>query len=505
MRRCESPDYLFNANIFRNRTMDFSLDATPDGRRELIFTSSKVVLSAESYLTHILNPFLEQLTISLALYQPERPTAFTKAFAEGKAFEGNVRGGDQFDEASAKSYMTVLGGPLIQEIMSALLAAPSEKRPSSKNALDAWIVENIDSLGAKVDAASMKISASLRGVAARKKVNMMKNDPEVQARKEKAANSGAYAKGGVSGKQLKRMASSRGPAGGVDDSNQSTVGRGKEEQVTVNNADFEAYLRDEAIKAGRVVAEVSLDTSSSGDGEQSATLSSSADGHAGSSPTGGSDENAPTAGVVGSGMSRQQAEEKIGTVSRGMIARRKTKAMKNDPIYQNKIAEIKKSDAYSGGLTGKQKKKLEAAEAARKAAAEAGTAVEGEDGDEKDNEPGQMSAPGDSVLSALLNKDVEVVMMDNLNEKEAAAKKFETLAVGKITRKRTNKLKENPDVLERAAKAKASDAYSGGLTGKQKKKLEQQLAAEAAREAASATTENVVDVDVVAEPTANDE
>ena len=116
-----------------------------------------------------------------------------------------------------------------------------------------------------------------------------------------------------------------------------------------------------------------------------------------------------------------------------------------------------------------------------------------------------MSAPGDSVLSALLNKDVEVVMMDNLNEKEAAAKKFETLAVGKITRKRTNKLKENPDVLERAAKAKASDAYSGGLTGKQKKKLEQQLAAEAAREAASATTENVVDVDVVAEPTANDE
>jgi len=486
--------------------MDFSLDATPDGRRELIFTASKVVLSAESYLTHILNPFVEQLTISLALYQPERPTAFTKAFAEGKAFEGNVRGGDQFDEASAKSYMTVLGGPLIQEIMSALLAAPSEKRPSSKNALDAWIVANIDSLGAKVDAASMKISASLRGVAARKKVNMMKNDPEVQARKEKAANSGAYAKGGVSGKQLKRMASSRGPAGGVDDSNQSTVGRGKEEQVTVNNADFEAYLRDEAVKAGRVVAEVSLDASSSADGEQSATLSSSADGHAGSPTTGGSDENAPPAGTgSGSGMSRQQAEEKIGTVSRGMIARRKTKAMKNDPIYQNKIAEIKKSDAYSGGLTGKQKKKLEAAEAARKAAAEAGTAVEGEDDDEKDNEPGQMmSAPGDSVLSALLNKDIEGEMMDHLNEKEAAAKKFETLAVGKITRKRTNKLKENPDVLERAAKAKASDAYSGGLTGKQKKKLEQQLAAEAAREAASAATENVVDV-VAAEPIANEE
>jgi hypothetical protein len=37
-------------------------------------------------------------------------------------------------------------------------------------------------------------------------------------------------------------------------------------------------------------------------------------------------------------------------------------------------------------------------------------------------------------------------------------------------------MKENPDVIERAAKAKTSDAYSGGLTGKQKKKLEQQLA-----------------------------
>jgi hypothetical protein len=464
---------------------DFSLDATPDGRRELIFTASKVVHSAESYLTHILNPFLEQLTVSLALYQPERPTAFTKAFAEGKAFEGNVRGGDQFDEASAKSYMTVLGGPLIQEIMSALLAAPSEKRPSSKNALDTWIVQNIDSLGAKVDAASMKISASLRGVAARKKVNMMKNDPEVLARKEKAASSGAYAKGGVSGKQLKRMASSKGPAGGVDDSNQSTVGRGKEEQVTVNNADFEAYLRDEALKAGRVVAEVSLDASSGGDQSSDPP---SADGGQVEASTGG-EENASgvgqTASSSSSGMSRQQAEEKIGTVSRGMIARRKTKAMKNDPIYQNKIAEIKKSDAYSGGLTGKQKKKLEAAEAARKAAAEAGTVVDDEEGEGKDNEP-VMSAPGDAVLSALLNKDIEVEMIDNLNEKEAAAKKFETLAVGKITRKRTNKLKENPDVLERAAKAKASDAYSGGLTGKQKKKLEQQRAAEAARAAAEA-------------------
>jgi hypothetical protein len=462
-----------------------SLDATPDGRRSLIFTSSKVVLSAESYLTHILTPFLEQLTVSLSLYQPERPTAFTKAFAEGKTFEGNVRGGDQFDEASAKSYMAILGGPLIQEIMSTLLSFPTEKRPNSKNALDAWIVENIDSLGAKVDAASMKISASLRGVAARKKVNMMKNDPEVLARKEKAANSSAYAKGGVSGKQLKKMASSKGPAGGVDDTNQSHVGRGKEEQVTVNSADFEAYLREEALKAGRVVVEVSMDSTS----DQHALSADSQDGVITSedsqlNPTGEVITQTSTTG--GGGMSRQQAEEKIGTVSRGMIARRKTKAMKNDPIYVNKIAEIKKNDAYSGGLTGKQKRKLEAEAAARKAALDVKEG-DGENVVDTINEGdilvshSLVSAPGDLVLNALLNKEIEGEMMDNLNEKEAAAKKFETLAVGKITRKRTNKMKENPDVIERAAKAKTSDAYSGGLTGKQKKKLEQQLAAEAAR------------------------
>jgi len=317
---------------------------------------------------------------------------------------------------------------------------------------------------------------------------MMKNDPDVLARKEKAANSSAYAKGGVSGKQLKKMASTKGPAGGVDDTNQSHVGRGKEEQVTVNNADFEAYLREEALKAGRVVVEVSMDSTS----DQQALSADSQDGLVNSensqlNPTG--EVITQTSSSGGSGMSRQQAEEKIGTVSRGMIARRKTKAMKNDPIYVNKIAEIKKNDAYSGGLTGKQKRKLEAEAAARKATLDVKEG-DGEnivdtinEGDILVSHHSLVSAPGDLVLNALLNKEIEGEMMDNLNEKEVAAKKFETLAVGKITRKRTNKMKENPDVIERAAKAKTSDAYSGGLTGKQKKKLEQQLAAEAARAA----------------------
>jgi len=380
--------------------------ATPDERRSLVFSSGPAT-SAESFLTHLLGPFLEQLTTSLALSQPDRPAAFAKAFALGAAYEGDVRGGDRFDEAAAKIYMSVLGGPLVHELMAALLALEAGARPGSKSALDAYVAGNVERLGAKVDAASVKISSSLRGVAARKRVASMRDDPEAQARRERAAASGAYAPGGVSGKAKKLAAkqaaagagasaaaassssasssssSAAGPvAGGADDLNASRVGRGEEKQAEVDAGDFEKYLRDQAVASGRAPAEEAA-VADEGAAAAAAEAAAAAGGEApaGDAPAGDAPAGDAPAGAAAAGgkpaMSHEQAAKKIESVGRGMVARKKAAAMKADPSFHEKLAAVKSNEAYSGGLTGKQRKRAEAAAAAKEALAAEGLASDG--------------------------------------------------------------------------------------------------------------------------------
>ena len=231
--------------------------ATPEERRALVFSAPHAV-AAEAYLTAVLQPFLEALAGAFARLQPDRPAAFAKSFARGEAYEGEMRGEDVFNEESAATYMTVLGGPLLAELMATLLALPADKRPAGKNGLDAWVVANVDALAAKVDAASVKITSGLRGIAARKRVSRMKADPELRERQSKAAASGAYAPGAVSGKAAKRAgaakaaaAAAAGPAGSAADvTNQSHVGRGVEEQVAVADEAFAQYLAEQKRAAG---------------------------------------------------------------------------------------------------------------------------------------------------------------------------------------------------------------------------------------------------------------
>ena len=183
--------------------------ATAEDRRALVFASPQAA-SGEAYLSNVLSPFLEALATSFARLQPDRPAAYCRAFARGVAYEGEMRGEEVFSEESAAAYMFVLGGPMLAELLSALMALEPSKRPPTRSALDAWVDANADALGAKVDAASVKISSGLRAVAARKRVSRMRADPEVRERQSKAAASAAYAPGGVSA-----TAATRGAAAGA--------------------------------------------------------------------------------------------------------------------------------------------------------------------------------------------------------------------------------------------------------------------------------------------------
>jgi hypothetical protein len=223
-------------------------------------------LRAAEYMSYLLSPLLLHLSESLALHQPDRPSAFIKAFALERPYEGEMRGEAHFNPEAAGMYMKILAGPVVGELVERLLSLAPEARPPTRAALNAWIAANIDSIGAKVDAASVRIASSVRGMAARKRVSRMRTDPHIRDRADKAKASDAYASGGVTGKQHRRQAAraaavaAASPAGASAaalgaDTNESQVGRGVESQVAVDADAFEAYVREQAEQQKRAEEE----------------------------------------------------------------------------------------------------------------------------------------------------------------------------------------------------------------------------------------------------------
>lgn len=203
---------------------------------------------ADAYVSDTAGPVLEDLTAALVRLQPDRPSAFVKAYVTGQTYDGTIRGEEHFNLTSAEGYLKVLAGPIVAELLERVLQLDPDQRPRGRAALNAWIAANIDAIGAKVDAAAVKISTSLRGMAARKRVSKMKADPEVRARHVNNSTSAAYTAGGVTGKQAKRR------GGAVADPNQSSIGRGVEQQVTVDKEAFEEYVRRQAAEQAAAAA-----------------------------------------------------------------------------------------------------------------------------------------------------------------------------------------------------------------------------------------------------------
>jgi hypothetical protein len=208
-------------------------------------------VKASAFLSE-LGYIFEEILGGLVLYQPDRPSAFIKAFAAGNIYEGEMRGESVFNKESATMYMKILAGPIISELLQRVLELPEDNRPRNKVALQTWIAQNIDVIGAKIDQASVRIASSVKGIAARKRVSRMKADPSIRDRANAAIASGSYGTGASSKAKAKAAKQAildhQVTLGGVlaTDTNASTVGRGEEKQVTVDEGAFEEYIRKQA-------------------------------------------------------------------------------------------------------------------------------------------------------------------------------------------------------------------------------------------------------------------
>jgi len=285
------------------------------------------------------------------------------------------------------------------------------------------------------DEAAKRMQKSSRGFVARRRASKLQLDPEVQARKERAKLSGAYS-GGPSGKQLRKEAAA----------------------AAAKAAHHAALEAAEAVAA--VAADEAAEEEEGGVDEHDAIITSSSE----SKDSGNTELDAQNAAAM-----------KLQASSRGFVQRRKTNRLKNDPEMIARIEANKRADAYLvGGMTGKQKRKQAALEAqARATAASEAAAI-----------AAAAVAADENSTSTMISTTIDADTSSNHDEQERAAMKMQAGSRGFVQRRKTMRLKEDPEAKARSQRALASDAYSGGMSGKARRKAEAAAAAEAAKKAA---------------------
>lgn len=283
------------------------------------------------------------------------------------------------------------------------------------------------------DEAAKRMQKSSRGFVARRRASKLQSDPDVLARRERAKVSGAYT-GGPTGKQQRREAA-------------AAAAR------AAHQAALEAAEAAAAVAADEAIDEQQQEEGVADDKESSSSSSESKE-----------ESSDPDLGA------KNAAALKLQASSRGFVQRRKTNRLKSDPKMVARIEANKRADAYLvGGVSGKQKRKQAAMEAQARAAAASEAAA---------------------IAAAAVDADVDEkqqqhhsAINDNAVEQEKAALKMQAGSRGFVQRRRTRRLKEDPEARARSEKAQSSEAYSGGMSGKARRKAEAAAAAEAAKRA----------------------
>ena len=357
--------------------------------------------------------FVARRRASKLLTDPEMIARREKA-KSSSAYTGGPTGKQQRREAAIAATKAAQQAALEAAEAAAAVAADEiaeqdQEQISSSSASAESKEESGDQDFDEKNAAAMKLQASSRGFVQRRKTSRLKADPEMAARIEANKRADAYLVGGLTGKQKRKQAA------------------------------IEAAERATAASHAAAIAEAAVAADNS-ETSQPDNIS-----HQSSSSMIMNEE-------------QERAALKMQASSRGFVQRRKTMQLKEDPEIMARSEKAKTSDAYSGGMSGKARRKAEAAAAAEAAKRAAEIVAFGEEGKESEE-----------IIYNTSKLSLSVTMHE---EQERAALKMQASSRGFVQRRKTMRLKEDPEIMARSEKAKTSDAYSGGMSGKARRKAE---------------------------------